>query len=242
MSQSIQGIRGKGLNPAGFIAESVAGVAGQIFWPENYLKEAFQFIREAGGVCIADEVQVGFGRIGTHMWGFETQEVVPDIVTLGKPIGNGHPIGAVITTKEIAGAFDNGMEYFNTFGGNPVSCAIGLAVLEVIEEEGLQKHALEVGNYFKNSLDQLSSQFNLIGDARGLGLFLGIEFVTDRKTREPAYKEAAVISERMKDEGVLTSVDGYLHNVIKIKPPMPFNRNNVDQYIQSLGDVLKKMT
>jgi len=227
---------------AAFIAESVAGVAGQIFWPSGYLSEAFSIVREAGGICIADEVQVGFGRVGTHMWGFETQDVIPDIVTLGKPIGNGHPIGAVVTTKEIADAFNNGMEYFNTYGGNPVSCAVGLAVLEVIEKEGLQQHALDVGNYFKQSLEPLKAQFELIGDIRGSGLFLGIEFVTDRKTMEPAHKEASLISERMKDEGILTSVDGYLHNVIKIKPPMPFNRNNVDQYIETLEDILKKIT
>ena len=242
VNKAIQGMRENGRNLAGFIAESVAGVAGQIFWPENYLKEAFGYAREAGGVCIADEVQVGFGRVGTHMWGFQTQDVVPDIVTLGKPIGNGHPIGAVITTREIADAFDNGMEYFNTFGGNPVSCAIGLAVLEVVEQEGLQQHALEVGNYFKKSLEPIKTQFEGVGEVRGSGLFLGIEFVADRNSLEPAHEQAAAICERMKDDGILTSVDGYLHNVIKIKPPMPFNKSNADQYIKTLEDILKKIT
>jgi 4-aminobutyrate aminotransferase-like enzyme len=176
------------------------------------------------------------------MWGFETQGVVPDIVTLGKPIGNGHPIGAVVTTKEIADSFANGMEYFNTFGGNPVSCAIGLAVLDVIEQEELQQHALEVGSYFKQSLELLKGKFGLIGDVRGSGLFLGIEFVKDRETKEPAQQETAMISERMKDEGIFTSVDGYLHNVIKIKPPMPFNKINVDQYTAALEGILYKIT
>jgi 4-aminobutyrate aminotransferase-like enzyme/Ser/Thr protein kinase RdoA (MazF antagonist) len=242
VNTAIQDIEENGRMLAGFIAESVSGVAGQIFWPVGYLGDAFDYVRKSGGVCIADEVQVGFGRVGTHMWGFETQNVVPDIVTLGKPIGNGHPIGAVITIKEIADTFNNGMEYFNTYGGNPVSCAVGLAVLEVIEKEGLQQHALEVGDYFKQSLDLLKSQFELIGDVRGSGLFLGIELITDSNNLEPAVKEAAMISERMKDEGILTSVDGYLHNVIKIKPPMPFSKQNVDQYIASLEGILNKIS
>jgi 4-aminobutyrate aminotransferase-like enzyme/Ser/Thr protein kinase RdoA (MazF antagonist) len=240
--RAVQDIRKQNLTLSGFIAESAAGVAGQIFWPAGYFKEAFQFVRNAGGVCIADEVQVGFGRMGKHLWAFETQDVVPDIVTLGKPIGNGHPIGAVITTREIAGVFANGMEYFNTFGGNPVSCAVGLAVLEVVEKEGLQEHAREVGEYFKQSLEQLKSHFDLIGDVRGLGLFLGIEFITDRNSLEPDARKAAMISERMKDEGILTSVDGYLRNVIKIKPPMCINKGNVDQYIEVLGDILYKIS
>src|SRR5207245_4854235 len=142
-------------NVSAFICESLLGCGGQIVLPENYLKEAYRHVRNAGGVCIADEVQVGFGRVGTHFWGFESQGVVPDIITMGKPIGNGHPLAAVVTTPEIAASFNNGMEYFNTFGGNPVSCAIGMAVLDVIAGEGLQANALQVGRYLLKGLHGL---------------------------------------------------------------------------------------
>src|SRR5204863_733091 len=155
---------------------------GYVVPPPGYLPLAFQAVREEGGVCVADEVQSGFGRVGAHFWGFEAQDSVPDIVTLGKPIGNGHPLGAVITTPEIAGSFETGMEYFNTFGGNPVSCATGLAVLDVIRDEELQQNALEVGEYLKRELRLLQDRHSLIGDVRGQGLFLGIELVRDRKT------------------------------------------------------------
>jgi len=164
---------------------------------------------------------------------------VPDIVTLGKPIGNGHPIGAVITTREIADSFDNGMEYFNTFGGNPVSCAVGLAVLDVIRDEELQQNAQEVGQYLLDGLRQLQQEHPLIGDVRGLGLFLGIEFVRDRETLEPADAPAAEIVERMKERGVLLSTDGPFHNVIKIKPPLVFSERDADFLLSNLKDVLE---
>src|SRR5439155_4656629 len=176
---------------AAFFCESALSCAGQIILPPGYLRDAFAVVREAGGVCVADEVQTGFGRAGSHFWMFETQGVVPDIVTLGKPIGNGHPMGAVITTREIAESFANGMEYFNTFGGNPVSCAVGLAVLDVIRDQELQQNELEVGEYLKSGLHQLRDRHTLIGDVRGPGLFLGIELVRDRETFEPADIEAA---------------------------------------------------
>jgi 4-aminobutyrate aminotransferase-like enzyme len=226
---------------AAFFCETIPGVAGQIVFPQGYLKMAFRYVRAAGGVCVADEVQVGFGRVGTHFWGFQTQDVVPDIVTLGKPIGNGHPLGAVITTPEIANAFDNGMEYFNTFGGNPVSCAIGLAVLDVIDDEKLQENALDVGNYFIAELKKLKLKHDLIGDVRGLGLFIGIELVLNHKTLEPAMDEAKVIVERMKDRGVLLSIDGPLHNVLKIKPPMVFSKENADLVVGGLDSVLSEI-
>src|SRR5439155_23108998 len=158
-------------NLAAFICESLLSCGGQLVLPENYLKAAYRYVRDAGGLCIADEVQVGFGRTGTHFWGFETQGVVPDIVTMGKPIGNGHPLAAVVTTPEIAASFNNGMEYFNTFGGNPVSCAIGLAVLDVIAEEGLQENAQRVGTHLMEGMRALMEKHVLIGDVRGLGLF-----------------------------------------------------------------------
>jgi 4-aminobutyrate aminotransferase-like enzyme/Ser/Thr protein kinase RdoA (MazF antagonist) len=223
---------------AAFICESLLSCGGQIVLPEGYLQAAYRQVREAGGVCIADEVQVGFGRVGSHFWGFETQGVVPDIVTLGKPIGNGHPLAAVITTPEIATSFNNGMEYFNTFGGNPVSCAIGLAVLEVIREERLQENALKVGSHLKQGLERLKPKHPLIGDVRGLGLFLGIEFVLDQETLEPAAAQAAYIVERMKAHGILLSTDGPLHNVIKIKPPLVFTEADTDFLVTTLDKVL----
>jgi len=225
--------------PAAFICESLMGVAGQIILPKNYLKESFQFVRQAGGVCIADEVQIGFGRVGSHFWGYETQGVVPDIVTLGKPIGNGFPLAAVVTTPEIADAFTNGLEYFNTFGGNPVSCAVGLAVLDVIDEEKLQENALKVGGYLKEKLEVLKKENSIIGDIRGMGLFIGIELVRDHQTLEPAVEEAALIVEKMKDNGVLVSVDGQFSNVLKIKPPIIFNKKDADFLVDRLCLALK---
>jgi 4-aminobutyrate aminotransferase-like enzyme len=225
-------------NLTGFICESLLGCGGQIVLPDNYLKEAFQYIRNAGGVCIADEVQVGFGRVGTNFWGFETQGVVPDIVTMGKPIGNGHPLAAVVTTPEIAASFNNGMEYFNTFGGNPVSCAIGLAVLDVIAEEGLQENAQRVGKHLLDGISELMEKHTLIGDVRGLGLFVGIELVLDRQTLVPAPEQASYIANRMRERGILLSTDGPFHNVLKIKPPMVFTEENADFLVGALDEIL----
>ena len=227
-------------NVSAFICESLLGCGGQIVLPENYLKEAYRHVRNAGGVCIADEVQVGFGRVGTHFWGFETQGVVPDIVTLGKPIGNGHPLAAVVTTPEIAASFTNGMEYFNTFGGNPVSCAIGLAVLDVIEEEKLQENALRAGTQLLAGLRGLMERHPLIGDVRGLGLFVGIELVLDRHTLAPAARQASYIANRMKERGIHLSTDGPFHNVLKIKPPLVFTEANADHLVSTLNDILRE--
>ncbi|MCP4220786.1 MAG: aminotransferase class III-fold pyridoxal phosphate-dependent enzyme [bacterium] len=234
----LEAMKGNKRKPAAFIHESFLSVAGQIPLPENYLQLAYKHIREAGGICHADEVQVGFGRVGTHMWAFEQHGVVPDIVTMGKPIGNGHPLAAVVTTPEIAESFSNGMEYFNTFGGNPVSCAIGKAVLDVIENEDLQKNALEVGRHMKAGLENLMEKHAIIGDVRGSGLFLGIELVKDRETLEPAAAEASEIAEKMRDRGILVSVDGPLYNVLKIKPPMVFNKADADRYVNTLAEIL----
>ena len=226
---------------AAFFCESAVSCGGQIILPPGYLREAKAAMHAAGGVCVADEVQTGFGRAGSHFWMFETQDVVPDIVTLGKPIGNGHPLGAVITTPEIASAFANGMEYFNTFGGNPVSCAVGLAVLDVIRDEELQQNALETGEYLRAGLNQLKSEHLLIGDVRGAGLFLGIELVRDRQTLEPAGSEAALLVEQMKEHGILLSTDGPFHNVIKFKPPIVFSRRDADELLSKMASVLKKI-
>jgi 4-aminobutyrate aminotransferase-like enzyme/Ser/Thr protein kinase RdoA (MazF antagonist) len=214
--------------PAAFISESISGCGGQVVFPDGYLRLAYQHARAAGALCIADEVQVGFGRVGDAMWAFQQQGVVPDIVTLGKPIGNGHPLGAVITTTAIAAAFDNGMEYFNTFGGNPVSCEVGMAVLDVIEHEGLQEHARVTGDYFLSGLRALQDRHPAIGDVRGRGLFLGIDLVVDRTTKEPATELASNVANALRDRGVLVSTDGPHDNVIKIKPPMPFTAADAD--------------
>lgn len=221
--------------PSAFICESLQGVAGQIIMPEGYLPNVYQQVRAAGGVCIADEVQVGFGRVGSHMWAFETQNVVPDIVTLGKPIGNGHPMAAVITTQAIADAFITGMEYFNTFGGNPVSCAIGLAVLEVIEQDKLQQHALTTGQYFQDELVKLQHKFPLIGDVRGLGLFIGVELVEDRETKTPATDKTSWLVEFFKQHHILLSTEGAFYNILKIKPPMAFTCQDADKFIKVLN-------
>ena len=222
------------------IAESILSCGGQIVLPPDYLKGLYALVREAGGVCIADEVQVGFGRVGSHFWAFETQHAVPDIVTMGKPIGNGHPLAAVVTTRAIAESFQTGMEYFNTFGGNPVSCAIGLSVLDVIEEEKLQANAHVLGERLLNGLGELQAEHPIIGDVRGRGLFLGFELVRDRDTLEPAAEEATYLVNRMKDGGVLNSTDGPLDNVIKLKPPLVFTNANADQFLDRLRDVLKE--
>jgi len=176
--------------------------------------------------------------VGTHMWAFETQGAVPDIVTMGKPIGNGHPLAAVVTTPAIAASFANGMEYFNTFGGNAVSCRIGLAVLDVMRDEGLQDRALRLGERLALGLARLSERHPIVGDVRGLGLFLGIELSQDRSTREPAARQAAYVVERMKDHGILLSTDGPDHNVIKMKPPLCVSESDVDRVVAAYDRVL----
>ena len=226
--------------PAAFISESLISCGGQIEPPPGYLEAAYALVREAGGLCICDEVQVGFGRVGSHFWGFETQGVVPDIVTVGKPMGNGHPMGAVVTTPEIAQSFANGMEYFNTFGGNPVSGAVGLAVLQVISDEGLQGHALEVGSQMRERLLALEARHRAIGDVRGRGLFLGVELVSDRDRRTPHGGIAKYVVERMKDHGILLSTDGSHHNVIKIKPPLVFDRFDATRVAEVMDRVLSE--
>ena len=221
-----------------FIAESCPSVGGQIMLPEGYLEAAYAHVRTAGGLCIADEVQTGYGRTGSHFYAFEAQGVIPDIVVLGKPIGNGHPIAAVITTPEIAGSFDNGMEFFSTFGGNTVSCAVGLTVLKIVQEEGLQAHALEVGNHLLDGLRTLHDRYQVIGDVRGAGLFLGAELVRNRDTLEPASAESDFVINRMAERGILLGTDGPMHNVLKIRPPMPFSIANADHLLTTLDAVL----
>ncbi len=234
-------IENTGGKVSSFISESIMGCGGQIIPPKRFLKNTYDLIHKSGGLCIADEVQIGFGRMGSHYWGFETQNIVPDIVTLGKSMGNGHPISALITTEEIAETFDNGMEYFNSFGGNPVSCAIGHAVLNIIDEEELQANALSIGALLKKLLNELKNNHSIIGDIRGMGLFLGIELVNNREELKPLTKTADLAINKMKERGILLSTDGQNHNVIKIKPPMVFNKENAYYIAENLDLVLSNI-
>lgn len=238
VKEQINSIHDKGRKVAAFICESIISCGGQIELPGDYLKLAYEYIHQAGGLCIADEVQVGCGRVGNTFWGFQLHHVLPDIVTIGKPIGNGHPLAAVVCTKKVADAFANGMEYFNTFGGNPVSCAIGTEVLAVIKDEKMQQHALEVGTFLKEQLRGLQKIFPIIGDVRGQGLFLGFE-LTD-STKIPLGEKADYLVNRMKELGILISTDGTDHNVIKIKPPMVFSKENAEELIMRLKQVFEE--
>jgi 4-aminobutyrate aminotransferase-like enzyme/Ser/Thr protein kinase RdoA (MazF antagonist) len=228
----------EGRQVAAYLAETLPSVGGQIVFPPHYLAETYEHVRRAGAVCIADEVQVGFGRLGTHFWGFETQNVAPDIVVFGKPIGNAFPLAAVVTTEAIARSFDNGMEFFSTFGGNPVACAAGLAVLDVLQEENLQENARIVGDFLKTGLERLQEKHQIIGDVRGLGLFLGVDLVVDRETRAPATAQASYVANRLRDRGILTGTDGPHHNVIKLRPPLIFSRGDADLFLDTLDSVL----
>jgi 4-aminobutyrate aminotransferase-like enzyme len=230
----------QGRAPAAYIAETLPSVGGQIVFPPKYLEQVYRRVRGAGGLCIADEVQVGFGRLGMHFWGFETQNVVPDIVVLGKPIGNGFPLAAVITSREIARSFDNGMEFFSTFGGNPVACAAGLAVLKVVEEENLQERALRVGDYLKELLLALQREYSIIGDVRGSGLFLGVDLVSDSVNRSAATAQAAYVVNRLRECGVLTGTDGPFNNVIKLRPPLIISERDVDVFMGIFRRVLSE--
>lgn len=240
VAEAVASARASGRAIAAFLAESCPSVAGQIMLPDGYLEHAYAHVREAGGVCIADEVQTAYGRLGTHFYAFDAQRVVPDIVVLGKPIGNGFPLGAVVTTPEIAAAFDNGMEFFSTFGGSTVSCAVGLAVLEVCERERLQEHARRVGESLLEQLRAQAARHPSIGDVRGSGLFLGVDLVSDRKSRAPATALAAYVVNRLREEGILIGTDGPHHNVLKIRPPMPFDESDAEELAGTLDSVLSE--
>jgi 4-aminobutyrate aminotransferase-like enzyme len=236
--EAVRELQARRVQVAAFLSESLLSVAGQVVLPPGYLAAAYGHVREAGAVCIVDEVQVGLGRVGSHFWAFETQGVVPDILTIGKPLGNGHPVAAVVTTPEIAASFNNGMEYFNTFGGNAVSCAIGMAVLDVIRDEELQAHALQIGERLKYGIVELMDRHPILGDVRGMGLFLGFELVRDRETLSPAAEQASYVVERMKDHGILVTTEGPLHNVVKIKPPLVVTESDVDRFVEVLDRIL----
>ncbi|PZR75899.1 MAG: aspartate aminotransferase family protein [Chthoniobacterales bacterium] len=225
---------------AGFIAESIQGVGGVVVFPDGYLKEAYGHVRAAGGVCIADEVQSGFGRTGTHYWGFETQGAIPDIVCMAKGIGNGAPLGAVVTTPEIAKSLAQ-RTHFNTFGGNPVVSAQGMAVLEVIDRQKLQQNSLEIGNNLLAGLDRLKEKHNVIGDVRGKGLMLGIELVKDRATKQPGKEEAAQILEACKEMGLLLGKGGLHGQTIRFSPPMCVTKADADFLLDVLDHAFSEL-
>jgi len=227
-------------NVAAFFAEPIQGVGGAVVYPEGFLKGAYEVVRAAGGVCIADEVQTGFGRTGTNYWGFQNHGVVPDIVTMAKGIGNGLPLAAVVTTPEIANALTSRI-HFNTFGGNPVCCAGGMAVLEVIERDGLQKNCLDRGKELMDGYRKLMAKHDIIGDVRGLGLMTGIELVKDRKTKEPATAECLQVFNRVKDLGLLTGKGGLRANTLRIKPPMCITKADVEFVIDALDVALSEL-
>ncbi len=238
VDDAIRLLQEAGQGPAAFICDAIFDTQGTLDAPKDYFKQVYEKVRAAGGLCIADEVQAGFSRLGDHMWGFENYQVVPDIVTMGKPMGNGHPVAAVVTTRDIADAFMQKVIYFNTYGGNPVSAAVAEAVLTVIEEEKLQQNARDVGKYLRKGLDELAKKFPLIGDIRGRGLFAGVELVKNRKTLEPASTEAYTIAEKMKEEGILIGSTGRFGNVIKIRPPLVFSKENADLLLEKLDKLL----
>jgi len=212
---------------AAFIAEPIQGVGGTVELPDGYLKPVYEYVRAAGGLCISDEVQTGFGRTGDNFWGFQNQGVMPDIVTMAKGMGNGTPLGAVVTRPDIAECMGQRL-HFNTYGGNPVSMAQGLATLNVILDENIQGRAKEVGNYLIDGLNDLQSRHPSIGDVRGRGLMLGVEIVEDKKTKVPSATRCATVHERCKDLGVLIGKGGLNGNVLRIKPPMCITKEDCD--------------
>jgi len=225
---------------AGFWAESIQGVGGTVQFPIGFVKRAFEKVRALGGLCISDEVQTGFGRTGTHFWGFQGHDAVPDIVVMAKGIGNGFPLGAVVTTPEVAATMSKAL-HFNTYGGNPMACAVGCAVLDVIEEEKLQERCLTLGTYFIKQLATLRDEFEIVGDVRGKGLMIGFELVTDKESRTPLPAETMnSIWEDLKDQGILVGKGGIYGSVLRIKPPMCITKADVDFTVATLRDVLQK--
>jgi 4-aminobutyrate aminotransferase-like enzyme len=240
VQDGIARLRGRGHHPAAIMIDTIFDCPGTVEAPAGYFPRVFECVRAAGGLVIADEVQAGFCRTG-KWWGFAHDTAVPDIVTLGKPMGAGHPLAAVVTTPAIAEAFAASARYFNTFGGNPVSAAVGKAVIEVIENEGLEAGVARVGAYARAGLEKLQEKIEMIGDVRGRGLFLSVDLVTDREQKTPAPEAARCIANLMKQQGVLLSTHGRYDNVLKIRPPMVFSEANADQLLAALATCFDKL-
>jgi 4-aminobutyrate aminotransferase-like enzyme len=241
VNSAISNLISKQCGLAGFIAETFPSVAGQIIPPDGYLQNVYKHIRNAGGLCVADEVQTGLGRLGEYYFGFEQQEVEPDIVVLGKPIGNGHPIGVVITSKEIAESFAEGPEFFSTFGGSTLSCLIGKEVLEIIDEEKLQENADLMGKKLLGGLNELQDSFPQIGDVRGMGLFCGVDLVKNRETREEDPDLCSYIKNRMRDHRILMGSEGPKDNVLKIRPPLTIDEEGIDMILSCLQKIMQEI-
>lgn len=242
VQQAVDTLRERGIRPAAFIIDTIISSGGVVAPPAGYLSKAADIIHAAGGLFVADEVQPGFGRSGKHFWGFEADDVRPDIVTMGKPMGNGHPIAAVVTRADMARRFGREDGYFNTFGGNPVSCAAALAVLDVIEGEGLQQNALQVGEYLIAGLQTLADKHTVIGDIRGSGLFVAVEFVSDRVTRAADAATAATVVNELRNRGVLTGAIGPDNNILKLRPPMVIQEAEAGLMLATLDEVLQAVT
>jgi 4-aminobutyrate aminotransferase-like enzyme len=242
VERAIDDLKRHGIKPAALITDTIFSSDGILSDPPGFLAPAIDVIRRAGGVFIADEVQPGFARTGDAMWGFQRHNIVPDIVIMGKPMGNGIPLAGVVARPDVLSDFASKARYFNTFGGNPVSCAAGLAVLEVIEAENLQHNALEVGRYIMSGLRQLALEHKCIGDVRGAGLFIGADFVRDRDTKEPAPEIAMRMVNDLRRKNILISASGVDGNVLKIRPPLPFSRADADIFLVAMRDVLEEMT
>ncbi len=238
LRMAIETLAQRGHQPAAFIVDTIFSNEGLPTVPPGYLQKAVAIVRKAGGLFVADEVQPGFGRLGTHFWGFDSHGVVPDIATMGKPMGNGYPVSAVVTSEDVIDSFQQDSHYFNTFGGTPVACAAALAVLDIVEQQELQAKALETGNYLKEGLKQLAADHRLIGDIRGTGLFLGIDLVRNFENHEPAVSETKKAVNLLRHNGVLIGSTGQYDNVLKIRPPMVFSKNNADLLLQKLRIVL----
>jgi 4-aminobutyrate aminotransferase-like enzyme len=241
VKDAVDALESTGAGVAGIIFDTIYSSEGLPDVPADYVRKAVEYVRAAGGLYIADEVQPGFGRMGNHFWGYQHYGVVPDIVTLGKPMGNGHPVSGVVTREDLLAEFGKSRMYFNTFGGNPVSCAAGLAVLDVLEEEDLMAHAGEVGGHVQAGFHELQQRHAIIGDVRGRGLFFGAELVRDRETLDPATTETRSLVNAMRNRGVLISKIGLHDNVLKMRPPMPFDREHADLLLSALDDCLAEL-
>ena len=235
---AIADLKAHGIAPAALLADTVFSSDGVFTAPAGFLREAVEAIHAAGGVFIADEVQPGFGRTGEAFWGFMRHGVVPDMVSMGKPMGNGHPVAGLAVRPEVMKAFGQASRYFNTFGGNPVSMAAASAVLDVIQQNGLQDNALNVGGYLRERLAALGQRHALVGEVRGAGLFIGLELVADRATRAPATAQAAKVVNGLRQRQVLLSATGQQANVLKIRPPLVFERQHADLLVERLDEVL----